>query len=360
MNAITSCWAPAPIDSIATTAADAEDHAEHRQQRPQLARAEVVDALLEFGQHLVDPALREPSGGRDGRARHGRPPAAVRGPPPRRGAGAGAGGAVAAACAPPAGFTSATSVPSGTPSMAARFADWCVTFTSRASNRSPDGHVDDRLAALAVDRLPRHREHVLHLRPGDQHAGRGARTEPRLRRVEPQRDLELAQRPLLVARPERHARQRRDLRARNVRPGSAVGVHRRRLPDDERCAVLLVHAHGDLEVGGVRHVGDHAARPDRVADAVLGQRHAREEHAAGGVAILPDEHEAVDRRADDEALDDLPGAVGVDPRAVPRLLDDGQGGVRASCGSRPRRARSAPAAASSPRASACASGTRWR
>jgi hypothetical protein len=45
MKAITCCCAPAPIESIAITAETPKIMPEHRQQRTQLVRAQVVEAL---------------------------------------------------------------------------------------------------------------------------------------------------------------------------------------------------------------------------------------------------------------------------------------------------------------------------
>ena len=140
MNAITSCCAPAPIDSIATTAAT-----------PKIMPSIVSSERSLWARRLSSPSRssgRKSRSGRrwDTRAAH------------RVGCGAGRAGRrrLAACRAQASGSTSAISSPSFRPSSTARLSVRCVTLTSRRSKRSPILQEDVVLAVLLEHRLPRH------------------------------------------------------------------------------------------------------------------------------------------------------------------------------------------------------------
>ena len=109
MNAMTCCCAPAPIDSMAITAATPKIMPSIVSARSQLVRAQIVEPLLELGQH-VEAATRVAADGEggDGRVAHFTGPDAA----PLFGA--------LAAVDTATGSTSATIAPSARPSRPTR------------------------------------------------------------------------------------------------------------------------------------------------------------------------------------------------------------------------------------------------
>ena len=111
----------------------------------------------------------------------------------------------------------------------------------------------------------------------------------------------------------RNSRERPGRRAGRPSPGTSRPV-RRRL---QRPQLDRQQGWGDrfLDLGAHFHpsrfnnVDDRPSRPYLIAGAILRQDHSREDHAARRVAILLDRYDAIERRANDEAFDDLLGAL---------------------------------------------------
>ena len=288
MNAITCCCAPAPIDSIATTAATPKIMPEHRQQRSQLVRAQVVEAHAEIGQEVGIRAARAAAAATLNAA-----------PPPA--------GTAALRCAGLSsvramlGSTSAISVPSVQPRDhdaalgalldldVARLEALVRPSRTRGSCRScrtrPDAARESRSAR------PCRRASRAHDTPG---------LQPWIGLLELEGDVEqprcarrLARSSAAIGQAGELADLRRELLARQAR--------RLRRPPRWPATRLGRSLSSILARTSIRpdSITSTTGRPGQylIARAILRQDHAPEDHAAGRVAVLLDGDDAIKRRA---------------------------------------------------------------
>ena len=130
INAITCCCAPAPMESMETTAATPKIMPSMVRKVRILCTTKRVQTLAEFRQN-IPPTLRSTRrcrggwGDKGGRSAHLPPPPTV------------GDAAVEAFSACSSGFTKATSVPAASPSIATRVSDRCVIFIFCAAKSLP-------------------------------------------------------------------------------------------------------------------------------------------------------------------------------------------------------------------------------
>ena len=103
-----------------------------------------------------------------------------------------------------------------------------------------------------------------------------------------------------------------------------IDLDDRRLTGHQVRAIALVDLGAHFHPAGLDHVGDRPSRPDLIAGAVLGQDHAPEDHPARRVPVFLQRDDAVERRLDHQAVDDLLRALHRELRLVPLLPHDRQ------------------------------------
>ena len=183
--------------------------------------------------------------------------------------------------------------------------------------------VDDRLAFLLEEHLPRQVRDVLERarprRPRAPSCQAGARPTGARARTPP-RTAGWSAAPRTCSAPGRRCPWMR----RSVRAGHRLDLHLRRRRRLQRRA-RSVSAIFVLISISVRSTISATVRPGCTVSPwrYSGRRHAGEAEAAGGVLVVLDDDEAVERRAHGHALDVLAREVGRDPRLAALLLEHG-------------------------------------
>jgi hypothetical protein len=151
---------------------------------------------------------------------------------------------------------------------------------------------------------------------------RRAGPQPLVDALEPQAGVELADRAQRFHRSHRLTGHARDLRV-DLEPRNGVERDDRVLIDRDVVTLVLRDAHAHFDPGDVEHVENRPSRAGHVAGLELGQRHAREENAARGVAVFAHHDEARRPGGDSESRHVLPGTIRLRALTVEALLEHG-------------------------------------